>query len=173
MNQIVSSQARLFITSVEIGIIMGIVFDIVRIARKIIRHPNFFVQLEDMLYWVFCGFTGFYMLYICNYADIRPYIFIGIILGATLYFLSFSILFMKIMTKIINYVKAMLHKLYAFILIPIRGTIKIIKIPLNHIHIKHIQIKYQQKLKKRENLRKKYQVEADKKTERFLKNQKI
>lgn len=173
MNQIVSSQARLFITSVEIGIIMGIIFDIVRIARKIIRHPNFFVQLEDMLYWIFCGFTGFYMLYICNYADIRPYIFIGILLGATLYFFSFSILFMRVMTKVINYVKMMLHKLYGLILIPIRGIIKLIKIPLNHIHIKHIQMKYQQKLKKRESLREKYQAEADKKTEHFLKNQRI
>ena len=44
MNQIVSSQARLFITSIEIGIVMGIIFDMVRIDRKIIKHPNFFVQ---------------------------------------------------------------------------------------------------------------------------------
>ena len=173
MNQIVSSQTRLFITSIEIGIMMGIIFDLVRIVRKIIKHPNFFVQLEDMLYWIFCGFTGFYMLYICNYADIRPYIFIGIILGATLYFLTFSIVFMGIMTRIINYVKAVLRKLYHLILIPDRGTIRLIKVPLNYIQNKHNQMKYYQKLKRRAVARKKYQQEADKKTERFLKNQKI
>ncbi len=173
MNQIINSQVRLFITSVEIGIMMGIVFDLVRIMRKIIKHPNFFVQLEDMLYWIFCGFTGFYMLYVCNYADIRPYIFIGIILGATLYFLTFSIIFMRIMTKIIDYVKAVCYKLYQLILIPIKGAIRLIRVPLKYIQNKYNQMKYQQKLKKRAKARKKYQHEADKETERFLKNQKI
>lgn len=173
MNQIISSQARLFITSVQIGIMMGIVFDLIRIVRKIVRHPSFFVQLEDMLYWIFCGFTGFYMLYICNYADIRPYIFIGIILGALLYFLTFSIVFMKIMTQVIYYVKNIFYKLYQLILIPIKKIQKLIRIPLNYIRNRYGRIKYQQKLKKRARARIKYQQLADKKTERFLKNQKM
>lgn len=173
MNQIINNQARLFLTSVQIGIMMGIVFDLVRIIRKIIKHPNFFVQIEDMLYWIFCGFTGFYMLYICNYADIRPYIFIGIILGATLYFLTFSIIFMRIMTAIIDYVKTLCYKLYKLILIPIRKAIILVGIPLKYIQNKYKQMKYQQKLKKRASARKRYQQKADKSTERFIKNQKI
>ena len=49
MNQVVSSQAILFITSVEIGILMGVLFDLIRIFRKLLKHPNFLVQVEDML----------------------------------------------------------------------------------------------------------------------------
>ena len=173
MNQIIGSQARLFLTSIQIGMMMGIVFDLVRIIRKIIKHPNFFVQIEDMLYWIFCGFTGFYMLYICNYADIRPYIFMGIILGAIFYFLTFSIIFMGIMTRIINYVKKLCYKLYRLVLIPIKKVIILLRVPLKYIQNKYKQMKYQQKLKKRVSARKRYQQKADKNTERFIKNQKI
>ena len=110
MNEMVSSQSMLFLASVEIGVLMGVLFDLIRIFRKILKHPNFLVQIEDMLYWIICALLGFYRLYICNYAAIRPYICIGIILGAVFYLLTFSIIFMKIATAIIKYVKSLVSK---------------------------------------------------------------
>ncbi|WP_054739030.1 spore cortex biosynthesis protein YabQ [Cellulosilyticum ruminicola] len=71
MNEIVSSQALLFITSIEIGIILGMLFDIIRVTRKIVKIPDLLVQIEDVLYWIVSGLVGFYILYITNYAAIR------------------------------------------------------------------------------------------------------
>ena len=173
MNQMVNTQAALFITSIEIGILMGCVFDLIRVARKIVKHPNFLVQIEDMLYWIFCGFLGFYMLYICNYAAIRIYVFGGMILGALFYFLTFSIVFMKVTTIIINYVKALLNRLYHLMLIPIRALIRLIKRPLRYIKGKYNAAKADAYRKKRAKLRVKYQNIADQKTEQYLKRQKI
>lgn len=79
MNQIVNDQALLFITCIEIGVIIGMFFDIIRILRKLIKHPDFLVQIEDALYWVICALIGFYMLYVNNYGAIRPFVFIGIL----------------------------------------------------------------------------------------------
>lgn len=169
MNQMVSSQTILFLTSIEIGILMGVLFDLVRIFRKLIKHPNFLVQIEDMLYWVVCGFVSFYMLYICNYAEIRPYIFIGIILGGILYLCTFSIIFMKIATIIIDYIKRIITRVIALILIPIKGLIRLVKIPLSYLKRKFIHIKYSNKVKYRQFKRKQYEHKSDQKVERYLK----
>lgn len=169
MNQIVSSQAMLFLTSVQIGVLMGVLFDLIRIVRKMIKHPNFLVQIEDFLYWIACALIGFYMLYICNYAEIRPYIFIGMILGGVFYFSTFSIVFMKIATWVIEYVKALLRKLIALILIPIRGMIHLISIPLRYLGIQWIETKYKNKVKVRQIKRTQYEKKSDQQVEKYLK----
>ena len=165
MNQIVSSQSLLFITCAQIGIMMGILFDLIRIFRKIIKHPDFLVQVEDLTYWILCGFIGFYMLYINNYAAIRPFVFIGILLGAILYFASFSLLFMKIATIVINYMKDLIQKIVKLILIPIKGLIKIIKVPIKYICNKLDIINTYKKHRIRKLKRKWYYKKADLRTE--------
>lgn len=171
MNQIVSSQAQLFLTSIEIGIVMGMIFDLLRISRKIIKHPNFFIQIEDLLYWITCSLIGFYMLYICNYAEIRPFVFIGIVLGAILYFASFSIIFMKLATQVINYIKKVLHRLWCLFLIPVRWLIGMIKKPLrygkNKYEVQKKKARVQYRIKKRIN----YQKQADRRTEQVVKSE--
>ncbi len=136
MNQIVSNQTLLFITCIEIGLIMGVFFDLVRIFSKIIKHPNFFVQIEDTLYWVGCALISFYLLYIRNYAAIRPFVFVGMILGGILYFATFSIVFMKMATAVIDYIKKIIAEVIKLLLIPIRIIIKGIKRPLGYMQYK-------------------------------------
>ena len=173
MNQIVSNQSILFLTSVQIGVLMGVLFDLIRIFRKLLKHPNFLVQIEDMLYWVVCGFMGFYMLYVCNYAEIRPYIFIGIILGAVFYFLTFSIIFMKIATLMINYIKALVKKIIKCIISPLKALLKAlmrcIRVPIQYISKKWHHFMYMNKLRYRQYKRERYEQKSDKKVEEYLK----
>lgn len=151
---------------------MGIIFDLVRITRKIVKHPNLFVQIEDMLYWIVCGLLGFYMLYVENYAAIRPFVFLGMLLGGIFYFATFSIVFMKIATIVIEYIRKLIKKLIALILIPLKGLINFIKIPLRYIDYQLKRFRYYKKQEARKLKRKKYLKQADKYTERYLKKQK-
>ena len=173
MNQMVTDQSLLFLTAVQIGVFMGVLFDLVRIFRKLIKHPSFLVQIEDMLYWVVCGFVGFYMLYICNYADVRPYIFIGIILGGVFYFATFSILFMKIATKVIFYIRFFLKELIKLLLIPLKGILHMSKIPLSYIKRQYTYFKYLYKLRYRAIKRNRYEKKSDIKVEKYLKKEKL
>ncbi|WP_070001073.1 spore cortex biosynthesis protein YabQ [Cellulosilyticum sp. I15G10I2] len=172
MNQIVSNQSLLFITCAQIGIVMGIFFDLIRIFRKIIKHPDILVQLEDLIYWIICALIGFYMLYINNYAAIRPFVFIGILLGAILYFASFSIVFMKIATIVINYIKALIHKIIRLLLIPIKGAVRILKVPLKYASGKLSAANYYKKRRLRRLRRKWYHTKADIRTELRIKKDK-
>lgn len=170
MNKIVTEQTLLFLTSIQIGIFMGIAFDCIRILRKLIKHPNFLVQIEDMLYWVCCGFMAFYMLYICNYAAIRPFIFIGMILGGVLYYLAFSIWFMKLATIAIEYLKRFIAKLIQIIMIPIKAFFDLVKKPLKYINKKWLGYRYRLKMYYRQQKREQYVQKLDKKVEHYLKN---
>lgn len=129
----INEQAFLFLTCVQTGIIMGMLYDFIRIVRKIIHHPNWIVQIEDLLYWITCGCFAFIMVYWENYGQIRVFVFIGILIGAVLYFSTASILFMKVATAIIYWTKKVLKKIISFVLIPIKCIIVIINIPYQYV----------------------------------------
>ena len=173
MNQIVCNQSELFFISIQIGVVIGIIFDVIRIFRKTIRHHNFIVQIEDMLFWVCSGFTGFYMLYNCNYADIRPYILIGILMGACFYFLTFSIIVMKVMTYIVEISKRILHKAYRIVMKPIYKMVEYIIIPIERMKKAKEVRKHNRNMRYREKLRKQYQLDADSMTESYIKSNRI
>ncbi len=128
----INEQAFLFLTCVKTGIIMGMFYDLIRVFRKIIHHPNWAVQIEDLLYWVTCGGFAFTMIYWRNYGEIRSFVFLGVIIGLILYFCTVSILFMKVTTKVINMAKRIINQMIHFILIPIKCIITIICIPITH-----------------------------------------
>ncbi|ONI37975.1 hypothetical protein AN639_08675 [Candidatus Epulonipiscium fishelsonii] len=129
-NQLVSSQALLFFECIKIGILMGVIYDLLRVTRKIVKHLDLLVHIEDLLYWVGCSILGFSILYMHNYAEIRIFAFLGMILGATLYFLSFSLIFMKIVTQIIEWIRYVLSIVFNILKIPVNWTIQALAIPI-------------------------------------------
>lgn len=138
INQLVSEQAALFIECIKIGIIMGAIYDLIRIARRIVKHVDILVHIEDILYWVTCSFIAFACLYMHNFAEIRLFAITGIVLGAALYVLTFSIIFMKIATTIINFINKCIVYVYNLILIPINWTIRKLKIPVKYLNKKRV-----------------------------------
>ena len=172
MNEMVNTQTILFLKCIEIGIIMGMIYDVVRIFRKIIPHPNLLVQIEDSLYWIICGLIGFGMLYMHNYGEIRMFVFIGVILGAIFYFATFSIIFMKIANYIIDFVKKAIRFLIHIISIPLKWCLNLIMIPVKHVANKVGIIKQKQKYRTRKLKRKWYHKKADIRTELRIRKKK-
>ena len=129
----INEQVFLFLTCIQTGIIMGMLYDLIRIFRKIIHHPNWMVQIEDLLYWLTCGCFAFIMLYWENYGQIRVFVFAGILIGSVLYFLTFSIIFMKIASWLIFWLKKIVNYLIKLVLAPIRCIIRILNLPYQYI----------------------------------------
>lgn len=130
MNELVNTQTLLFIRCIEIGILMGMIYDLIRIFRKIINHYNWVVQVEDALYWLACSFIGFGILYMHNYADIRFFGVVGMILGGIFYLCTFSIVFIKIATWVIDRVKRAINYIVHILSIPLKWLIKTLIIPV-------------------------------------------
>lgn len=171
MNAVVNSQTLLFLTCIEIGVIMGMFYDLIRIFRKIIPHPNWLIQVEDTLYWVSGALIGFAILYMHNYGQIRFFVFLGMILGGILYLCTFSIIFMKFATWLIDLIKRIVKYVIHILSIPILWMIKLFKIPLRALRrlFKRIQIYRRRQVKKLN--RKFYYKNADVRS--YLKHRKI
>lgn len=169
MNEIVNTQLQLFLYSILMGALLGMIYDLTRIFRKAIKHPNFLVQIEDGLYWMICALLMFAILYMHNYGEMRFFIFLGMILGAVFYFATFSIVFMKIAVWVIDTIKAFITWLIRMISIPIKMILHLISVPITYLHRLYLKQAAIYKRKRRQVKRVNYYKAADRKTENKLK----
>jgi len=72
------------------GIGMGILFDGYRVVSSEFKFPRWTLSFLDMAYWIASAILVFRMLYVSNHGEVRAYVFIGLAIGALLYYWLFS-----------------------------------------------------------------------------------
>lgn len=102
MNQDIIVETRFFFISFLSGFLLIIGYDFFRILRKIIKHKEIWVDLEDFFFWVFAGVYLFSVMYRYNNGIIRAFSILGILLGMLLYQSVFSKFVVHIVTKFIR-----------------------------------------------------------------------
>ena len=95
-----SNQAYIFLTTVYGGMLLGIVYDLYRAFRMIIKPGRWFVAILDLSFWVLAVFISFSMLFKINGGEIRFYTFIGLGMGWALYSLIIGGMLVKLLVKI-------------------------------------------------------------------------
>ena len=86
MYSTVSGEAVFFLCSVLTGILTMLLYDILRISRRIVKVGTSVVTIEDILFFVVAALMLFYVAYLKNSGEIRWQGFIGGALGAGIYF---------------------------------------------------------------------------------------
>ena len=118
------NQAYTFVIFILYGFLIGILFDFFRVLRKSFKTPNIVTYIQDILFWIIVGITLLFTIFRFNDGELRSYIFIGIILGLTIYMLVFSKSFVLISVGIIEFTK----KIFVMAIIqPIRMLYKCLK----------------------------------------------
>ena len=102
MEQFIIEEARLFVDSLFTGLIVMSLYDILRLFRRIVKHKNIFVSIEDFLYWSMAGVVIFAFVYAENDGRIRWFIIAGICIGAWVYAKSFGAFMVKYTSRYIN-----------------------------------------------------------------------
>ena len=97
------NQGILFLIYVIVGLFIGFVFDLFRALRKSIKTSNIVTYIEDIIFWIIVGFVVIGTNLKFNYGELRLYIFLGILLGAVVYFLILSKNVVKFTTAKINF----------------------------------------------------------------------
>lgn len=92
------------------GILMMVLYDLIRIFRRLIRHSVLAVAVEDVLYWIVCGILIFRMLYLENSGAIRGFAIAAVVLGMILY-LQFEKFLKKLRKKLQITVRTIIMKL--------------------------------------------------------------
>lgn len=116
----VTSQSVIFFMSVALGLFAGFVYDLFRILRKTVRHPDFLTQLEDFIYWVFVSGLVFYFVLNKNSGEMRFYIILGAFLGMGLYFLTLSRPVMAVSLTVTGFLKQSMLALIKMLSLPVK-----------------------------------------------------
>ena len=104
-------EIMVFLSSMALGAALMILYDIIRIFRRILPRGIVWVSVEDILYWLFFGTSVFILLYRENDGAIRGFIVGGIALGLSLYYLLLGRRMMRRIGRSIRSIKKRLKKL--------------------------------------------------------------
>ncbi len=132
----IENQAYLFVVFTLTGIILGIIFDFFRVLRKIFKTVDFITYIEDIIYWIFAGLIILYNIWFFNDGEIRFFMIIGIFIGAIIYALTFSSIFIKIESFFMKKIKFLFIFFYNILKIPIEKIIILFKYMIKLINNK-------------------------------------
>ncbi len=135
------NQLYIFLCFFLTGIVIGILFDIFRILRRSFKTWDIVTYIQDFIFWILTGVILLYSIFTFNNGELRAFVFIGILLGITLYILLISKYFIKIAVKIILIIKKILFY-------PINFIKKHIIKPIYKIIIKYIIRPFSSKISK-------------------------
>ena len=104
-------EVMLFVQAILAGAGLFLVYDVLRVIRRIFVHGIIWISIEDTLYWIVSGFWIFLRICRVNDGIIRGYMIAAGLAGAALYYAVFSRPLMFRITKIIHSAKKQLKKM--------------------------------------------------------------
>lgn len=106
MADLIFDELKLFGICLVLGGIIAFIYDLIRMIRLFIPHKNVFVDIEDLLFWLFTAWMVFWTLFTYNRGSLRAYAFLGMFVGVIFYALTLSRIIMFLAHKIVPYWKA-------------------------------------------------------------------
>lgn len=90
ISEAISGEAVFLGISVCVGAVLFLLYDVLRIFRRIIPHGNLWIGVEDLLYWLIYTGVVFVMLYRENDGRVRGFAIGGLVFGMFFYYLLLS-----------------------------------------------------------------------------------
>lgn len=81
--------------SLCMGIAITFVYDLFRIFRRVCVHGAFLVSLEDLIFWLFCAVSVFYLMHTQSNGTLRWFAVLGALAGMLVYKKTVSPFFVK------------------------------------------------------------------------------
>lgn len=106
--------------SVLLGIFVAVIYDLLRVLRRVIKHNRFFISLEDIVYWIFCALRVFYLLYRESSGVLRWFSILGIALGMFLYLISISRFVVTFLSEAIKKCLHIVGKFFTVLFLPFK-----------------------------------------------------
>lgn len=110
-----------------LGVMITVLYDVIRIFRRLIRHRNFWVSVEDLLFWVVCAVCMFALLYRENNGVLRWFVVLGAAAGMLLYRATVSRLFVSAAVAGGGFLLERLGRLLRFLTRPLRKSGRFLK----------------------------------------------
>lgn len=102
MSQVILGELRVVGAAFLSGALITIVYDLIRIFRRVIAHGNLWIGIEDFMFWVWTALWIFSVLYRENDGNLRMYTILSMVLGMLLYHKTISEPLVKFTAKILK-----------------------------------------------------------------------
>ncbi len=118
MNGDIAAELYFLLHSFLLGVAITILYDVVRIFRKLVNHSVVALAIEDFIYWITCGICIFMMLYKENNGSIRWFAVAGVALGMLLYNGTISTFLTEWIARVLKFILQILGKVFRILLLP-------------------------------------------------------
>ncbi len=81
----VESQALTLLATLAAGAIVGVFFDLYRVARSVLRLGRLATAIADVCFWLFAASVVFAFLLAMCWGEVRFYVFVGFAVGFATY----------------------------------------------------------------------------------------
>lgn len=119
MSQDIINEVMFLIHSFFMGVIITVAYDGFLILRKLIKHTMLLISLEDMLFWIACAISVFYMLNEENNGILRWFAVAGAALGMIIYKKSLSPVIIGILSNVLAWIFHFLFQVLGLLLKPL------------------------------------------------------
>lgn len=163
MSEAIISQIDTFANAVLLGVICEIIYDTIRILRRIIKKNLVVTVIEDIIFWILSSILLFILLYNKNGGMVRLYAIVGMGFGMIGFEVTIGKVYVKylskLFSKIFQIIGSILGKIINTIEILLKKLMKPFKIQLDRLSKKRCKHKDGRKQKKRLRGKKKRQKE--------------
>lgn len=118
MSPNIIHEVYFLLQAVILGMFITFVYDGFRILRRVIVHNNFFISIEDFIFWLVCGAITFSLLYYENNGTLRWFAILGSAVGMVLYKLTLSRIFVKSTVFILNKMITVIGRIVCLVIKP-------------------------------------------------------
>lgn len=119
-----ANENQFLLHALLMGIFITFVYDIIRIFRRVIPHNSFFVSLEDLGFWAYCGGMGFLLMYHESNGELRWFAVLGAVAGMLLYKKLISPLFVKYVSLLLKKALAGAGKILGWLFKPVKNLFR-------------------------------------------------
>ena len=102
MSELIYLEVNFFITSAIWGVILLILYDGLRIVRRLWKHSILFISIEDILFWIISGLLIFRMMYEKNNGTIRGFSIMAMGIGMMAYHYLISELVVESIVRLLQ-----------------------------------------------------------------------
>lgn len=113
-----ASENEFLLHAFLLGVLVTLLYDLLRIFRRIVPHNLFFVSVEDLGFWVYCGAEVFLLMYRESNGTLRWFAVFGALLGMALY--------RKLCSPfLVKYISLILGKVLGWLSWPLRKLLRL------------------------------------------------
>ena len=127
------NQVPVIISFFICGILSGVLFDLLKIKRRILGANKFILFIDDFAFMILCGIIVIFNAYSFNNGNMKWYEIPDMVSGFIVYRKTVSVIFIKVCFYIIDKTKKLLY----ILLLPIKKLI--IKI-INSTHVVYLNL---------------------------------